>query len=355
MVRPSVRHRVTGFTLVELLVVIAIIGLLVALLLPAVQAAREVARRMQCSNNLKQLGLAAHNFHDVYKRMPPGYVSQQYTTATAAFSQNGGTYASSLLYLLPYMEMANVHDQVTIELDIDLFPPTPPAPARYRGIWPLEPPAFGAPTWNLAQTRIPTYVCPSSSPYSNTTSIIVALAFYDAPRGISVPLTTGNGTAATLGRTTYMGCSGFAGDSPPQVARILPGLGSAANYKGIFCGRSKYRFSDITDGTTNVLAFGESEGGCNPPTAAAPCSALQAAHTWMGVGAMVSAYGLKPQFPNERFKYYWNQFNSKHSGVVLFCFADGSVHNVSITIDNDTYVYLSSMGDGVSRSSDAVH
>jgi prepilin-type N-terminal cleavage/methylation domain-containing protein/prepilin-type processing-associated H-X9-DG protein len=99
-----------GFTLVELLVVIAIIGVLVALLLPAVQAAREAARRMQCSNNLKQLGLALHNYHDANKKFPPGGMSYGHAWGTGAndpliLNRNG------LVSLLPYAEQQNLYDR----------------------------------------------------------------------------------------------------------------------------------------------------------------------------------------------------------------------------------------------------
>jgi len=106
-----------GFTLVELLVVIAIIGILVGLLLPAVQAAREAARRMQCSNNLKQIGLSLHNYHDAHKRFPPGVVQQQ---ADPQFVPNAGNVNPPIeswgwgAFLLPFMEQGNLYSQAGI-------------------------------------------------------------------------------------------------------------------------------------------------------------------------------------------------------------------------------------------------
>lgn len=102
--RSTTGGRKTGFTLVELLVVIAIIGILVALLLPAVQAAREAARRTQCTNNLKQLALALHNHHDTYKRFPNAYVLKNYPGGTGDFGV--------MPHLFPFMEATALHDQL---------------------------------------------------------------------------------------------------------------------------------------------------------------------------------------------------------------------------------------------------
>ena len=102
-----------AFTLVELLVVITIIGILIALLLPAVQAAREAARRTQCSNNLKQVGLAAHNFQNMNRRFPPGFLG---TLSPATDPSNNAQYAGSLVYLLPFMEFNNIWDPLDKEM-----------------------------------------------------------------------------------------------------------------------------------------------------------------------------------------------------------------------------------------------
>src|SRR5688572_27645245 len=100
-----------GFTLVELLVVIAIIGILVALLLPAVQAAREAARRMQCGNNLKQIGISIHNYHDTYKSFPSGWICPSVATGAMAVDQESWGWSS---LILPFMEQQALHDQLGV-------------------------------------------------------------------------------------------------------------------------------------------------------------------------------------------------------------------------------------------------
>jgi prepilin-type N-terminal cleavage/methylation domain-containing protein/prepilin-type processing-associated H-X9-DG protein len=344
-------NRARAFTLVELLVVIAIIGILVALLLPAVQAAREAARRMQCGNNLKQIGLAAHNFHDAYKRMPPGYVGQQYfftnpaptyVGPASAAPGGGGTYKGVLAYVLPYVELATIQEKIATELNIDKYPVNPlPAGEKYRGAYPWEPTNA---TWTIAQARISTFLCPSTNAYNNTMGTMYALAYYDAIKGHAFTLAGGG---AGMGRSNYLGCAGYRGDSPPQV------IAGWASYKGLFNSRSKYSFSDAVDGTSNILAFGEAEGGCNT----SPCDNLQYAHSWMGSGSLTASFGMDTNyFPRDRWQHYWGQFSSKHSGgIVQFCFADGSVHGVAKNIDFTTYVYLQSMADGVPNDLSAVY
>src|SRR5262245_9168987 len=118
--RLSGRPRPLGFTLVELLVVIAIIGILIALLLPAVQAAREAARRSQCVNNLKQIALASHNFHDAKQVLPPGYLGSTSTAKPTLDAQWIGV----LPYLFPFMELGTVFDKIYSTMDPDLPNPS---------------------------------------------------------------------------------------------------------------------------------------------------------------------------------------------------------------------------------------
>jgi len=125
-----------GFTLVELLVVIAIIGVLVALLLPAVQSAREAARRMSCGNNFKQIGIALHNYHDAYQKLPPGWIMQ----ATSPENSAGWGWPT---FILPYVEQQNLYDRLQVNqlalMDV-------------MGNAALRP---------LAQTKLKSYRCPS--------------------------------------------------------------------------------------------------------------------------------------------------------------------------------------------------
>lgn len=326
------RYRRSGFTLIELLVVIAIIAILIALLLPAVQQAREAARRMHCKNNLKQMGLALHNYHDVYKTLPPGY----------RFKPNSPTdgLGTANVSLLPYLEQAN--------LQILIDPKTP---------WFLLTP-------RVARQHVSVFVCPSDSAPSPTTYPFIAAL------GLPVGDTFANSSYAYSKGWNDALCFGPGFGAPPVT-----------NKSGVFAFHSKTRFADITDGTSNTFAIGEAASGfamctgigCTTPDPAGNRSA----HGWLVGGA-----GLEP-FYARGFRYSGNwgstverlnkkpvtdsfyklsggsffdcrasvdggphwvpNFRSFHTGGGNFLFCDGAVKFQSENIDMGVYRGLSTI------------
>jgi prepilin-type N-terminal cleavage/methylation domain-containing protein/prepilin-type processing-associated H-X9-DG protein len=209
--------RRSAFTLVELLVVIAIIGILVGLLLPAVQAAREAARRMQCQNNIRQLGLAAHNHESALKVLPSAYRAQQIGGAPGYFDLWG-----TLALLTPYLEQTAVYN--SIDLKLTMYQLTPP---------------YGIQAPVAVQTRVPTFICPSDKGES-VCSNAYAIPGELAPTNYAFCL----GTGTTTGRTGWRG-------SPWEA-------------DGVFYAQSKVKLTDIKDGTSNTVGASErilGEGG----------------------------------------------------------------------------------------------
>lgn len=211
-----------GFTLIELLVVIAIIGVLVSLLLPAVQAAREAARRTQCLNNLKQIGLAVHNFHDAKRIVPSSTRPPGLTNAPRI---------SSLVFLLPFLDRANLYNQFNQNV------------------------SWGA-TENLAvsKQRISSYECPSSPKP-------------DRLDGVPENLTTGSGatgipwTPTIAAPTDYSPTVSIDDRLAVTKADGTPGLGYIEKYgEGIIVKNKKGTFADVSDGLSNTFMYVESAG-----------------------------------------------------------------------------------------------
>jgi prepilin-type N-terminal cleavage/methylation domain-containing protein len=233
----SLRAR-SGFTLVELLVVIAIIGILVALLLPAVQAAREAARRSQCSNNLKQIGLALHNHENAFTYMPPwAFDFDPAPAGNPLGNQRQGH--SPLTMILPYMEQQNVISATKLDRSV---------------IDPINwPPPWG--TNEAAMTKVKNYICPSSP------SRIIDYAPYFV--GLGLP----NAGPFTIGGSDYFAIRGAHNNFRNACAPTLPlpsNACGALGVKGTMTNGNlivgKASFAHITDGTSNTFLIGESAG-----------------------------------------------------------------------------------------------
>lgn len=294
-----------GFTLIELLVVIAIIAVLIALLLPAVQQAREAARRSQCKNNLKQLALAVHNFHDVYGQFPQGFEDHDLNDSNNPDWGWG-------VRVLPYIEESNRFEAMGVndyELDEILQAINPMPKNAAISDYPAAHQGFVT----AVTTEVKTFNCPSAT----------------LDQGYIT--TFGEGSNAfdrnePIGKSSYVANIGYADNGGAFTADFFGGVMQPAG---------DVKFRDIVDGTSNTFLIGERgiDGGNWDRT------------TWLGTnktngngaqGKVVlgtTKWELNPDPTNRQKAVYC--FSSMHTGGAQFAFADGSVHFISEVIEHN--------------------
>lgn len=321
-----------GFTLVELLVVIAIIGLLVGMLLPAVQAARETANRNQCQNNLKQIGLALQSYHDVKKAFPPGYVDLNNNPLLTPDNDIGPGWGWASM-LLPQIEQQNLFNQIN-----------------------FSQPAGSGVNAAVSLVNLPVFQCPSDS-YQDPVPI------YDST--FSAPI-------ATVAHANYVGCDGWIECFNGATGNIVPGGGDDAipygvygpGARGVFWRNSHTRITDIKDGSSNTILAGERSGNHAPSTwtGAVPGGRCPA---WMAsVPVVPYAPPPGPAYDNADFGEAFvlshcnythmpsadipifdpDTFYSFHPGGANFLFCDGSGRFISSNADGYIYQALSTIG-----------
>ncbi|QDU26038.1 hypothetical protein ETAA8_11100 [Anatilimnocola aggregata] len=303
-------RRRAAFTLVELLVVIAIIGVLVALLLPAVQAARESARRMQCSNHLKQLGVAVHNFHDTTLKLPPVHLGGP-----------GSIYKSGtgFIVLLPYVEQKALYEKFDTTTEYDLS--TNPAAAALDG------------------ASLKVYQCPTRGRESKRKS--------DANPQVGA---TGDYAFCSVATANFQ-------HQHQSADTVLFGMlvGAASKANGTMW-ESRTAMKSVTDGLSNTAMLGEKHvyvkdmyKGGNTGGSSDGNIYITEQTTWYECHSVrdmdhVASLSRGPQdnFSTERYK----MFGSWHPGVCMFVFGDGSVRGLRQTVDRSILKLLGDRRDG---------
>lgn len=343
--------RKAGFTLVELLVVIAIMGVLVALLLPAIQSAREAARRIQCTNNLKQLGLAILNYESAQRQLPPGYASNSLAVPVPA-TRDSETWDAPpgwgwAAFLLPHLEQAGISQQADMEM--------PLWDARHK---------------ELIRTSIAGLLCPTDSGEREA-------FFVTDPAGQPISI---EGQQVELGRSNYVAshgqesCWGACGAEP--TATVFTNIYTSETTEvtvngdvskvgdGPFYRNSQVRMRDITDGLSNTLFLGEHSsklsdktwvgvvpGALTLPKFKSPENGDDAAATLVLVhggpsGGELDITGFPIIHPVNFPTFHVGQMYSEHPGGGNVSFGDGTVRFASEDVDLMLWAEISSIAEG---------
>ena len=372
-----------GFTLVELLVVIAIIGILIGMLLPAVQQVREAARRTDCANRIRQLAIAAHNYHDAYKRLPPASLCHKGASNWGSEFLNGShedyywmnQQTSALTMVMPFMELQavselydphahNFHQNLNTYVDSN----GDPVYTSYANI---------RDHWTLAYMEIPHFTCPSDTINEHRARAIgvVAPVYVGGVAGdlnqdyVGILTWYWPGEPDTrsdeVGRTNYGSILGASSGGRNRTGGT--GLGELAAYAGVMTPREVTRLESIPDGSSNSAMFAENIGNITMnatngiPDRDSTCMWITGAAMrgrgsvgWKRVPPL--GYAPTPQYPdgydprntilgNAKYSKGWGT-GSMHPAGVNFAFADGAVHNLQRSTDWTTTYAVMGSADG---------